>query len=183
MSNRRELFDHWGNPVRSPNKRSRRNEHQVLDSDEQGSDGKYDESVSDRFRDPLTYLRTFGSYESDSEDENAQFSHEEEEEEEDENWSEDEDKDDEARSALKRFIIPKLKKPNTGFDFSTLPVIDNDGLRYLPRMYYFLVGEICPVKPQNKVEGEALSVLIQHPNGGINCISIPFETVEENKTE
>ncbi len=187
MLNRRELFDRWGNPVRSPNKRSRRDDHHISDSDEddQGSDTKYDESVADRFCDPFAYLRTFGGYQSESEDEAADFSHEEEVDDEDEDWSEDEEEDDEekTRSAPKRFIIPKVKKPNMGFDFATLLVINNNGLNYLPKMLYFPAGEICPVKPQNKVDGEAVSVLIQHPNGGFNCISIPFGAVEEGATE
>jgi hypothetical protein len=45
------------------------------------------------------------------------------------------------------------------------------------------MGERCPVKPQNKAEGEALTVLIQLPSGAFNCIAIPFEAFEEGENE
>jgi hypothetical protein len=46
-------------------------------------------------------------------------------------------------------------------------------------MRYFPIGEVCPLKAQNKVQWEALTVLTQLPNGGFHCIAIPFETAEE----
>jgi hypothetical protein len=96
----------------------------------------------------------------------------------------DEDREQEVRPVQKRFVIPKIKKSSKeSFDFSSLPTINNNGLKYLPKMLYFPAGEVCPVKPQNKVEGEAISVLIQLPNGGFHCIAIPFEAVEETDSK
>jgi hypothetical protein len=92
--------------------------------------------------------------------------------------SESEDEEQTTLKKTKRSSTPK-KGAAAGFDFATLPAIDNDGLKYLPKMLYFPMGDVCPVKPQNHVNGESLTVLIRLPNGGFNCIAIPFEAVEE----
>lgn len=180
MASKQRLYDQYGNLVSAPNKRSRV-DHGISDSEwEQGSDDEYEESGSDFYRNPSAFLNQFTGYESDNED--AQFSDEEEQEDEndDEHDDDDEQSDDDVRPAKKPFKIPKLKKASPeGFDVLKLPAINNNGLKYLPQMRYFPMGEVCPLKPQNKVEGEALTVLTQLPNGGFHCFAIPFEAVEE----
>jgi hypothetical protein len=45
------------------------------------------------------------------------------------------------------------------------------------------IGEVCPLKAQNSIEGESITVLIHLPNGGFNCVALPFEAVEEVEKE
>ncbi len=187
MAYREQLFDRWGNPVRSPNKRSRRQDHEVSDSDYDGDQGTdYEDAAADRYRDPSAYLKAWKGY--DSDDDDAEFSDDPErfedvDEVEDSDSSED-DEDDKSRKKLAKSVKDARKKTaSKGFDFSTLPAIHNNGLKYLPKMRYFPVGEVCPVKPQNKVTGESLTVLVQSENGAFYCIAIPFEAVEEFENE
>jgi hypothetical protein len=60
-------------------------------------------------------------------------------------------------SPPKRKVAAHSKK----LDFS----IDNNGLRFLPKMQYFGPGTDCPLTPFNKIEQDALTVIIQMPNG------------------
>lgn len=64
------------------------------------------------------------------------------------------------------------------FDFTQLPVLDNNTLRYLPQMQYFPLGKHCPLQPVNAVEGKSLMTFIHMPNGGFICMAIPLEAVE-----
>jgi hypothetical protein len=179
MSRHQALYDRYGNLVRSPNKRSRYG-HDVSDSDADDQDTEYEESVADRYRDPSAFLRAFKGYDSDADDDEAQFSEQESDEFEqksEDSGSDDDDDEVDRRQAAK--AAKTLKKPTGGFDFSSLPSILNNGLKYLPKMLYFPEGTVCPVKAQNTVEGESITVLILLPNGGFNCIAIPFEAVEE----
>jgi hypothetical protein len=172
--------------VKPPKKRPRQEKHDIPESDEDdhGSDGDFDGNVSEKYRDPSAYLNNFRGYHSDSDAGDEKYSDDNEDESEEDGSDEDGDDDEkDAQPAPKRFVIPKLKKPTNEFDFSTLPAINNSGLKYLPKMLYFPAGDVCLVKPQNKVDGEALSVLILLPNGGFKCLSIPFEAVEETDTE
>ncbi len=63
-------------------------------------------------------------------------------------------------------------------DFTKLPVLDNNTLRYLPEMQYFPLGKHCPLQPVNEVAGKSLMTLINMPNGGFICMAIPLEAVE-----
>lgn len=182
MSHGRELYDRWGNLVSSPRKRSRVVDHEISESEyeDRGSDDESHDGVSDRFRDPSAYLRGFSGYDSDE----AEFSSEDEDEqEEDDEQSSDEERERHERQPRKTAKPQGKKRASGGFDFATLPVLDNNGLKYLPKMVYFPAGEVCPVKPQNKVDGESLTVLVKLPNDSFRCIALPFETVEEYQNE
>jgi hypothetical protein len=51
-------------------------------------------------------------------------------------------------------------------------------------MRYFEVEKDCPFKPVNNIPSDqALTVIIQLPNGGIKCLAIPLEAVEEYENE
>jgi hypothetical protein len=83
---------------------------------------------------------------SDSDPGDEQFSEDDEDEFDEvglDKYGDDDKKDNQP--APKRFVISKLKKPTNEFDFSTLPSIDNSGLKYLPKMLYFPAGDVCPV--------------------------------------
>ncbi len=66
-------------------------------------------------------------------------------------------------------------------DFSNLPSINNNGLRYLPKMQYFPVESDCPLQPMNVLEQPSLNVIITLPNGGFNCVALPLAAVEKDK--
>jgi hypothetical protein len=125
------------------------------------------------------YLRGFHGYDS----EEADFSSDNEDDYEEDDDSSGEDEKRHERPTSKSASSHGKKRASGGFDFTTLPTLNNNSLKYLPEMAYFPVGEICPVKPQNKVDGEALTVLIKLPNGSFHCIALPFEAVKEYQEE
>jgi hypothetical protein len=78
----------------------------------------------------------------------------------------------------------KNAKPSQSLDFSQLPVIDNNGLSYLPKMHYFPVELECPLKPANQLKPEeAVTVIIQLPNGGFKCVALPLDALDEDPNE
>jgi hypothetical protein len=156
MSFRQPLYNRYNNLVSSPKKRSRIQPHEVSDSEWDERESDDGESGADYYRDPSSFLNKFSGYESDADDD-VQFREDDDEEgsfdneEEDESVSEEEEAP--ARAVKQKpFKIPKIKKVSEGFDFMSLPVINNNGLKYLPTMRYFPIGEVCPLKAQNKVQ-------------------------------
>ncbi len=104
----------------------------------------------------------------------------EEEEKEEGEFSSSEDE----KAAKKRKKEKHGSDRSFGIDFSKLPVIDNNGLNYLPVMQYFPVQIECPVKPANKLPPEqAVSVIIHLPNGGFKCVAIPLDALDEDPNE
>lgn len=182
----RQLYDRWGNLISSPNKRSRVTEHEISESDREDDEFNtdYEESVADKYRDPMAFLNSFKGYELDEEEEPEFSESDQSDEEEPDEEVSDASEDEQPTRKLKKVpkaVTTQKKHEATGFDFLSLPKIDNNGLKYLPNMYYFPESQVCPVKPQNKISGETLPVLIQMPNGAFTCIAIPFEAVEETQ--
>jgi hypothetical protein len=98
-----------------------------------------------------------------------------------------EDEDDFSDSEDKEQKTSTPKKVGTAkqtkLDFLNLPVLNTNGLRYLPHMQYFAVDADCPLKTINTVDKEALTVIIHLPKGGFNCVAIPLEGVEKDKSD
>lgn len=79
---------------------------------------------------------------------------------------------------------PKSGKRGPGWDFAKLPILDTNGLSYLPTMHYFDFDEECPVKPVNKLEPDrALTVIIKLPDESFKCLAIPLDAVYEDENE
>jgi hypothetical protein len=90
--------------------------------------------------------------------------------------------EDPVKPKAKKQADPKSKtKPSSQIDLTKLPVLDNSGLKYLPKMQYFPPGRPCPLQPMNSVQGEALFTLIHLPKGGFNCLAIPLEAVDRDE--
>jgi hypothetical protein len=75
----------------------------------------------------------------------------------------------------------KFGSPLKNLNFSSLPVIDNNGLGYLPKMQYFPVEMDCPLKPANQLKPEqAVNAIIHLPNGGFRCVALPLDGLDKD---
>ncbi len=104
-------------------------------------------------------------------------------EEDDQEEVSEEDVEPEVPAKTKKPKPPQLAlqaKKSKQVDISKLPLLDNNGLSYLPKMQYFPLGELCPMTLVNSVSGDQLLALIHLPSGGFNCIAIPMGAVEKD---
>jgi hypothetical protein len=97
-------------------------------------------------------------------------------EESDHNEEDESEEEDQSETPKNTVSKPKV-------DFSNLPILDNNGLRFLPKMQYFSKETDCPLTPFNKLDQEALSVIIHLPNGGFHCVAIPLDAVEKDEND